>query len=167
MSINAASGVPDRLRPTMSGLQPPPMIRVNFSQKSILVRARLKLCSCLGTCPPGPGNLKSLSNSTRVDVLILAFRRRCLSSGYIGAVAPSLRRPTPGPPKFAVAPVTRLRGSEMIGKGRPCLGHFGLAPFGVSNRCCSSWPRSTALGATAPRVGSDVFTRPILLHVDL
>ena len=40
--------------------------------------------------------------------------------------------------------------TEMIGRGRPCLGHLDLAPFGGSNRSRSSWPRATSLGATAP-----------------
>ena len=63
----------------------------------------------------------SLTYSTCVGILIPAFRRHSVSSGKIGAVAPNLRRPTPGPPKFA-----GLWGSEMIGRGRQSLGHLDI-----------------------------------------
>ena len=106
--------------------------------------------STLGNCPPGPGNSRSLSNSTRVGVLIPALRRRCVSSGKIGAVTSNPRRSSPEPPKFAVAPVTGLQGSKILGRGRPCRGHLDLAPFGSSNRCRSSWPRAASPGAMAP-----------------
>ena len=119
----------------------------------------------LGNCPPG--NFRSLSNSTRVGVLIPAFRRRCVSSGKIGAVTPNPRRFTPEPPKFAIAPVTGLRGSEILGRGRPCRGHLYLAPFGGWNRYRSSWPRAASPGAMAPGFFPDVLTRSILLLVDL
>ena len=86
-----------------------------------------------------------------VGVLIPAFRRRCVRSGKIGAVTPNLRRSTPEPPIFIVAPVTGLRGYEIIGRRRPCLCHLDLAPFGGSNRCRSSWLRAASLWVTAPR----------------
>ena len=70
--------------------------------------------------PSKVGNSRSLSNSTRVGVLIPTFRRCCVSSGKIGTVTPNPRRSTPEPPKFAVAPVTGLRGSKILGRGRPC-----------------------------------------------
>ena len=94
MSINAASGDQIGYDPPCLACSLPRRSGSIFFARSSAYGSGSNCVSTLGNCPPGPGNSISLSNSTRMGVLIPTLHWRCVSSGKMGAVAPPLEATT-------------------------------------------------------------------------